>query len=302
MNEPATGLDDPNRLQRPAPVRQAPLRRPPLGLPAEIGLPGVVERGVDTAYTVIEAYLRRGQQAAQRQSPGAADPGAGPGGLGGSAGLGGFSGLGLPGGLGATLSGALPWGPAASSIAGPWLQLLRAWSDAVATLGPLASRALGPGAGLVPGFPGEAGQGPAAEVHQAANAANAANAASTTAAAPAAAAPAQAPAHGASGPRAKITIELVARGGAEVAVSLEPGADLAALQADWLAPPDGSPATPPGQLQIYSEPGHVHLRLALAKPPPPGRHQAAVIDNQGLAWGSVVVTIAPPGPAYPAAH
>lgn len=290
MNDPEPALEPRPRLQRPAAARQAPLRRPPLGLPvsvsaamqqgldgsravagaAEAGMQGFVERGVDTAYTVIDAYLRRGQQAAQRVSPGAPET-AGP--LSGLAGLGRLGGL---GGLGATLAASTPWGATASSITGPWLQLLRAWADALATLGPLAGRAgAGLGDALPPGFmaAGEAAH------------------ASVTGSEAAVAAPAAAP-MAAAGPRAKVTIELVSRRTAEVAVSLEPGADLAALQADWLTPPAGPAAAAPGSLTLYNEPGHVHLRLALADPPPPGRHEAHVTDSLGQAWGSVVVTIA----------
>ena len=99
-----------------------------------------------------------------------------------------------------------------------------------------------------------------------------------------------------------MTIELVSRRSAEVTVSLEPGADLAALQADWLTPAAGpttgaagaaGAAGAPGSLALYSEPGHVHLRLTLTEPPPPGRHEARLTDPQGQAWGSVVVSIAP---------
>ena len=336
MSDTEAGLDLPSRLQRPAPLRQAPLRRPPLGLPAalgsalnqalgsgldaargsgaalgaglgaavqqgldgsramagaaEAGMQGFVERGVDTAYTVLEAYMRRGQQAAHRMSPGApetAGPLSGLGGLGGLNGLNGLNGLGELGGLsslGASLAGSQPWGATAASIAGPWLQLLRAWADVLATLGPLTGRAVaGLGDALPPGFMAAGAAAPAPfGTHQAAALASAA-------VAPPAA----------TGPRTKVTVELVSRRSAEVSVSLEPGADLAALQADWL-PPAAEPAQDaqdkqdaPGSLVLYSEPGHVHLRLTLADPTPAGRHEARLTDKQGQAWGNVVVTIAP---------
>ena len=155
---------------------------------------------------------------------------------------------------------------------------MRAWVDAVATLGPLASRAgAGLGDALPPGFmaAGMAASAPFA-------------ASQAAAAAPAGAAPTTA-----AGPCAKVTIELVSRRSAEVAVSLEPGADLAALQADWLTEAAEPAVGAPGSLALYSEPGHVHLRLTLADPPPPGRHEARLTDSQGQAWGSVVLTIAP---------
>lgn len=266
MNDSDPGLETRPRLQRPTPLRQAPQRRPPLGLPDGPGLQGFVERGVDTAYTVIDAYLLRGRQAAQRASAAAPE----------MAGL--LSGQGGLGGLGAGLAAGAPWGSTASSVAAPWLQLLRAWADALATLGPLAGRVgAGLGDALPPGFMAAGGAAPAAF-----------GASPATAAAPAAAAP-----MAATGPRAKVTIELVSHRSAEVAVSLEPGADLAALQADWLTPAAGPAAGAPGSLALYSEPGHVHLRLTLTEPPPPGRHEARLTDPQGQAWGSVVVSIAP---------
>ncbi len=281
MNDSDPGLETRPRQQRPMPLRQAPIRRPPLGLPAAPELQGFVERGVDTAYTVIEAYLRRGQQAAQRVSPGApaaASPLSGLGGLSGLSGLSGPGGLGGLGGLGASLAGSAPWGATASSIAGPWLQLLRAWAEVLATLGPLAGRVgAGLGEALPAGFMAAGAAAPAPF-----------GASQGAAAAPAATAP-----MAAAGPRAKVTIELVARRSAEVAVSLEPGADLAALQADWLTEAAEPAVGAPGSLVLYSEPGHVHLRLTLADPPPPGRHEARLTDSQGQAWGSVVLTIAP---------
>ena len=320
MSDTEAGLDLRSRLQRPAPLRQAPLRRPPLGLPAalgsalnqalgngldaargsgaalgaglgaavqqgldgsramagaaEAGMQGFVERGVDTAYTVIEAYMRRGQQAAQRVSPGAPEttaPLSGPGGLGG---LGGLDGL---AGLGASLAGSQPWGATAASIAGPWLQLLRAWADVLATLGPLTGRAVaGLGDALPPGFMATDAAAPAPFGTRQAAAASAATAPTA-----------------ATGPRTKVTVELVSRRSAEVSVSLEPGADLAALQSDWLTPAAEPAQDAPGSLVLYSEPGHVHLRLTLADPAPPGRHEARLTDHQGQTWGSLVVTIAP---------
>ena len=266
MNDSDPGLETRPRQQRPMPQRQAPLRRPPLCLPAAPELQGFVERGVETAYTVIDAYLRRGQQAAQRVAPAAPLPGMGS--------LGGLGGL---GGLGAQLAGSAPWGAAASSIAGPWLQLLRAWADVVASLGPLAGGA-GAGDALPPGFMAAGAAAPSPS-----GASQAAGAAPTT----------SAPTAATAGPRAKVTIELVSRRGAEVSVSLEPGADLAALQAEWLSDGAEPAGSAPGSLALYSEPGHVHLRLTLAEPPPPGRHEARLCDSQGQAWGSVVLSIAP---------
>jgi len=240
MNEADPAADEHARAQRPLPQRQAPLRRPPLGLPASVGsavngMQGFVERGVDTAYTVIDAYMRRGQQAAQRQQP--FDPPAAPGAAAGA------------GAWPQTATAA--WGQTASSIAEPWMQLARAWADGLAALAPLASRI---GAGINP----------------------AAMPAGATAAA---------------GPRAKLTIEFLSPQMAQVEVALEPGADLAALHADWSR--DGQPAAAPGSFAFHCVPGHVHLRLALAEAAAPGRHQAAVADGHGQVWGSVAVTIAP---------
>ncbi len=297
MNEAETEADDSTRVRRPAPHRQAPERRPPLGLPPSMGaalngalgaalgsgmgaavrqsldtsramsgaaeatMQGFVERGVNTAYQVIDEYMRRGQEAAQRFSPpgfGSAGPGyANPGFAADAAGA-----------WAQNLAG--PLGQAASSMAVPWVLLLRAWADSLAPMAPMAGQAAGwPSA---PGAP--------------AGATEAASAA--TSAAPSAASPA-APAS-ATGPRAKITVECVARQPAEMAVSLEPGADLAALHAKWSC--EGAGAAGPGDVVVYSEPGHVHVRLALCEQSAPGRHVAALVDGQGQEWGSLSVRIA----------
>lgn len=287
------------RLQRPLPQRQAPLRRPPLGLPAHLGaalngslgasldstadagLQGTVERGVRSAYTVIDAYLQRGQQAAQRLSGANPLGSAGPGGLGGTGGLGAAGGLGSLAGLGAALGGAAPWGQQATALAGPWLQLARAWADALSTLAPLAARmgsALGDGV-LPQGF--------------AATAATTAAAANPAASATDCAAAAPAPAAN-RGPHARLTLELLSRRIGAVTVSLDPGADLADLQVDW----QSGGAAAPASARLYCEPGHVHVRLRLADPAQPGHHEARLIDLDGQAWGLLAMTVtASAGPA-----
>lgn len=264
-------LQDPARHQRTAPQRQAPLRRPPLGLPASMGsavnsaftaavdsgtavgsgVQGFVERGVDTAYTVIDAYMRRGLEAAQRQASA------------------GFSGMGTPGAAGA---GPVPplqnaaWAQAASSLAGPWAELVRAWADGLAALAPALNRsAFGDGT--------TAPSGPA----PAPSAAGAPTARPAPAAGPAAS------------PRAKVTLEFMSRQVAGVSLSLEPGADLVQLQARWTGAADATHG--PAALAFYSEPGHVHLRLTLADPPLPGRHHAVVTDRDGQHWGSVTLSL-----------
>lgn len=302
MNDADTEADDSTRVRRPAPHRQAPERRPPLGLPPSMGatlngalgaaldssqalgsglgaavrqsldtgramsdaaeatMQGFVERGVNTAYQVIDEYMRRGQEAAQRFSPpgfGSAGPGyASPG----------FA-ADVAGAWAQNLAG--PLGQAASSMAVPWAQLLRAWADGLATMSPMAGQATG--------WP------PATGASVSASASAQAPTAGSSAASPGATA-------SAAGPRAKITVECIARQPAEMAVSLEPGADLAALHARWSC--EGVGAVGPGDVIVYSEPGHVHVRLALCEQSVPGRHVAALVDGQDQEWGSLSVRIA----------
>ncbi len=332
MNDAETGVENDTRLKRPTPARQAPLRRPPLGLPAsmgatlngalsgaldaardsgqalssglgaavrqgldsgqavggavEAGVQGFVERGVNTAYQVIEAYMQRGQQAAQRLSPQGPEP--------------------ARHGLAADAANAAsawaqnlagPLGQSASSLAGPWMQLARAWVDGLSTLAPMAGQVAGRMAGQMAGQMAAQTAGQAAD--QAADQA-AAPAAAQTAAHTAAQSAAQTAGHAAApsaihaaGPRAKVTLEFMSGQSADVAVTLEPGADLEALRARWTAGAgQGEAATVPGSLVLYSAPGHVHVRLTLTQPAVAGRHLATLTDSQGQAWGSVSVVIA----------
>lgn len=310
MNDAEPGLDENARLRRPVAQRQAPLRRPPLGMPAAMGTAlndalgsalgsgqslgsglgaavrhgldtgqalgeaaqttaqGFVERGVHTAYQVIEEYMRRGQDAAQHLSPFRPGPGTGTASPGFAADAAGAWAQNLVGPLGQT----------ASSIAVPWMQLVRAWTDGLSHLAPLARQAgVPPGAFGATGAPGMAtGEAAPAPV-----------------AAPVAAA-------AAAGPRAKVTLEWMSVQPAEVAVSLEPGADLAALRAEWSAAGDPVAASP-ASVVLYCVPGHVHVRLTLSDPPLAGRHVAALVDNHGQTWGSVSVAIADVGADAPGA-
>lgn len=324
MNDVETGLDNSSRLKRPAPQRQAPLRRPPLGLPASMGatlngalgaaidtsqtlsaglgaavrqgldsgqamseaagagVQGFVERGVNTAYQVIEEYMQRGQQAAQRLSP----VGPGP----------------TRAGLAADAANAWaqnlagPLGQTASSLAAPWMQLVRAWVDGVSTLAPMAGQVAGQLAERMAGQAGELnrtgvfngmggpgvvapGSAPMGAQHTSASQAPTGSAAAH----PLAAAPA-------TSPRAKITIEFMSGQPAEFSVSLDPGADLVALHAAWSG--EAAVAASPAQVVLYSAPGHVHLRLTLAASPLAGRHEAALIDGHGQSWGSLSMVIA----------
>jgi hypothetical protein len=286
MDHADPDLQDHERHRRMPPARQAPLRRPPLGLPTSVGsavnsaftaavdsgaavgsgMQGFVERGVDTAYQVIDAYMRRGLEAAQRQAPFAFGAASAPGGS-------------APGPMPPLLNPS--WAQAASSLAGPWAQLVRAWVDGLESLAPALSRA---------GF-GDAAAAAAAAMGGAAQATSAASAAAP--APPSAGASAASPADQApraASPSPKMTIEIMSRQVTEATLELEPGADLAVLRAAWEGQAD-SPVHP-ATLTFYSEPGHVHLRLTLAESALPGRHEARVTDRHGQCWGRVAVTIA----------
>lgn len=320
MSNAETGVENNTRMKRPEPQRQAPLRRPPLGLPAslgatlngalgaamdtgqalssglngavrqgldsshamgqavEVGVQGYVERGVNTAYQVIAEYMQRGQEAAQRLSPLGAQP-TGP-----------QIAVDAANAWAQNLAG--PLGQTATSLAGPWMQLVRAWVDGVSTLAPMAGQVASQVAGQV----GELnrvgvlnsfkGAGPAAPAP--------ARVTSTSASAAPASATATAPAP--AGPRAKVTLEFMSGQPTGVSVSLDPGADLAALQAHWGAS-QGECAAGPGEVVLYSAPGHVHVRLTLASAPTPGRHVATLRDSHGQCWGEMTVVIAEPAAA-----
>ena len=321
MSNAETGVDNDTRMKRPEPQRQAPLRRPPLGLPPTVsatlggalgaaldtsqtlsaglgatvrqgldsgqaigqaaagGVQGFVERGVNTAYQVIEEYMQRGQEAAQRLSrSGGPSP--------------------LPSGLAADAANAWaqnlagPLGQTASSLAVPWMQLVRAWVDGVSTLAPMAGQMAGQVAGQMGDlnrsgvFNAFGGPSPAATA-AAAMGAQPMHSREAPAGAAAAAHPAAAPVVG---PRAKVTLEFMSRQPDQFSVSLDPGADMAALQATWSGPVAATAA--PAQVVLYSAPGHVHVRLTLAESPLAGRFEAALVDGHGQCWGSLTMVIA----------
>lgn len=335
MNDVETGLDDSSRLKRPTPQRQAPLRRPPLGLPASMGatlngalgaamdtsqtlsaglgaavkqglnsgqamgeaagagVQGFVERGVNTAYLVIEDYMRRGQETAQRLSP---SFGPGPGAT--------RTGLAADAANAWAQNLAGPLGQTASSLAGPWMQLVRAWVDGVSSLAPMAGQMAGQVAGQVGdlnrsgvfnGFGRPSPTAPATAPAAAPMGPQHAHSHEAPAGAAAAARPAMAPAVG---PRAKVTLEFMSSQPAQFTVSLEPGADMAALQAKWSG--QAAAAAAPAQVALYNAPGHVHVRLTLAKAPSAGRHEAELMDGHGQSWGSLSMVITESTPGTPA--
>jgi hypothetical protein len=329
MNDVEPGLDSSSRLKRPTPQRQAPLRRPPLGLPASMGatlngalgaaidtsqtisaglgaavrqgldsgqamseaagagVQGFVERGVNTAYQVIEEYMQRGQEAAQRLSP--AGPGPARPGLAADA----------ANAWAQNLAG--PLGQTASSLAAPWMQLVRAWVDGVGTLAPMAGQLAGRmaapmgdlnRAGVFTGMGRPSAAAPGTEPMGAQHPAAGHAATGPAVEPPLAAAPVV-------GPRAKTTIEFMSGQPAEFSVSLDPGADLAALKARWSG--ETAVAAAPAQVTLYCVPGHVHVRLSLAESPPAGRHEAALIDGYGQSWGNLTMAIAERAADTPAA-
>lgn len=89
---------------------------------------GAAERGVQTAYTVIEEYLARGRDAARRLDTAATN---------------GASGEPAPGAPWAGWAGA--WGPMApvmSQAAGPWMQVMRMWTDSMTQFVPGGAQAV----------------------------------------------------------------------------------------------------------------------------------------------------------------
>lgn len=90
---------------------------------------GAVERGVETAYAVIDEYMRRGRAAAsQRRNSNSAYTAT----FGGSVQQpgGGYPGGSSGGGAGGANSG--PWGNASNNpLLAPWLQMMRLWTDSM---------------------------------------------------------------------------------------------------------------------------------------------------------------------------
>ncbi len=106
------------RVKREPPERSGPIRRAVVGSSSTspdraAAVTGVVERGVDTAYTVIDEYMTRGRNAAGRWSQwtdGRNDMSEAPQ----------FS---------------TPWG-ASSDLMAPWWQMMRMWADGMSAFVP----------------------------------------------------------------------------------------------------------------------------------------------------------------------
>jgi hypothetical protein len=109
---------------------------------ADATVRGVVERSVDTAYTVIDEYMTRGQNAAGRRSQWTDGRN----------------------GMSQDPQFSTPWGPS-SDLMGPWWQMMRMWTEGMA-----AFMSGGPGAAtawlnaFVPGATGWAGPASAPRV------------------------------------------------------------------------------------------------------------------------------------------
>lgn len=245
-----------HRATRPFSPRNGPVRQP-LGTPS---VPGAVEQGVQTAYTVIDAHLQRGRQEAERLRQGAQ----------------GFT-QSFHGGGGA---GPSPWGTDAGwgsgsasasspALIGALLQMMQAWGAGLAALTPLVAQM-------------------AASATQAAQATQTAQTTQTTAAQPQPTQPYASPAPQA--PRAQLSVELLSKRLGEVSVSLEPGADMQILRATFATPPGAQGPT----AEFYAAPGQVRVRLNATEHSVEGRHEATVLDQTGRPWGQVSVVIAPP--------
>lgn len=104
---------------------------------------GAAERGVHTAYTVLDEYLARGKEAAKRYqvpSPGTPDMSDNR------------QGNGAWGAFG-------PMGPMMAQAAGPWMQVARMWTDSMAQFVPGGPQAVNQWMAMWPGMPGAAQAG-----------------------------------------------------------------------------------------------------------------------------------------------
>lgn len=253
--------DAQHRATRPFSSRNGPVRQP-LGTPS---VPGAVEQGVQTAYTVIDAHLQRGRQEAERLRQSAqgftqsfnggpspspwADAGWGSG----ARSTDPFPSMG---------AGAAPSSPA---LMGALLQMMQAWGAGLAALTPLVAQV-------------------------AANAASAANAAVPQQ--PTQPHASQAP-HAPHAPRAQLSVELLSKRLGEVSVSLEPGADMETLRAVFATPPGTGTDTQGPMAEFYAAPGQVRVRLNATEHTVAGRHEATVLDQTGRPWGQVSIVVSP---------
>ncbi|MBK8249813.1 MAG: hypothetical protein IPK85_20840 [Gemmatimonadetes bacterium] len=102
---------------------------------------GAAERGVHTAYTVLDEYLARGKEAAKRYqvpSPGTPDMNDNR------------QGNGAWGAFG-------PMGPMMAQAAGPWMQVARMWTDSMAQFVPGGQQAVNQWMAMWPGMTGPTG-------------------------------------------------------------------------------------------------------------------------------------------------
>lgn len=208
---------------------------------------GAVECGVQTAYTVIDEYMRRGREAASRQ-PNRPD------------------GSGDMNDRQYDSNWSAAWGPMWPMVA-PWMQVMKVWTDAVATNVPGA----GPQDGWNPGTPGPAPP-------------------NTASAAPFAAAT-RAP---------KVSVKVSSQSPIEVTPVVWRFDAGMQLVADPLQNSDSSLALPLNGVAITCGPGTVQVSVTVVTDQPAGRYSGAIwTAGRSEVVGSLTVEIA--GPAGPSA-
>jgi hypothetical protein len=235
------------RVKRDAPARTGPVRNralrleippPPTGssYASAVGAAiGTVERGVETAYAVIEEYMLRGRQAAggYHERTGETDMNRNQ-----------FGG----GQWGGGQWGGGQWGGMNNPMMNPWMNMMSLWAQ---TMGAFMQQ-------------GQAGG-------------------DWSSCAPAGCAPPGSPAH--------VSIQVTSAQPAEVAVDLQPGADMMTLTADPLTlTADVAPIT---TTAFDCHPGHVRFRIVVPPTQPTGVYTGVVRDSARLERGRVVVTITP---------
>jgi hypothetical protein len=245
---------------------------------------GSVEQGVGAAYTVIETYLQRGRQEAERlRQSSAPTMGAMPG----LSGWGGQPSWPESGWGRAYTGGAQPGagadGPAAAggpALNAALMQLVQLWSSSLQTLAPLVMQvAAQANAAQPPGF----NPFPTASMSV-----------------PPEAETASAPFAASASPRPRTTVELRSPRISNASVSLEPGADLENLSARFAADALGAPAV---QADIHAAPGQVVVRLQAEARAAAGAYRASVIDQAGRNWGEIALEVGPnPDAEHPAAR
>jgi len=218
---------------------------------------GAVERGVETAYAVVDEYMRRGRTAASQRRNGNSGNSGNPVNYGnfggGSVGHqhGGYStgGGGAGNGGGPFNSGGGPWGGgnmSSNPMFAPWIQMMRMWTDSMMAFMPT-------------GAPNPFAMWT-----------------------------------GAAQPRPAIAVRTASVNPAEVTVTLDAGAEWLLLRVDALENPDEPGASSIAAPTITCEPGRVSVHVSVPASQTAGHYHGTIRDSGGVRRGELCVDVEAP--------